>query len=73
MNTKIEFCINPEIDFRHFSGIKYINSGTKEYHLIDTLNTEEFQRYMLEMANTGVKVEYDSVEDRYIIKNLTGL
>ena len=64
-----EFRWNEEIDYRYYDEPepRYITSGTAEYALLDNLEEDNWVEYLDVMAGSGVTVEYDTVEDYFVV------
>lgn len=66
--TKLaDFNFSPIIDFRYVEGIARVGSETDEYKELDNLDEQDWEEYQQTIAQYGVVVEYDSVNDEFVI------
>ena len=69
--TKLaDFNFSPTIDFRYQEGIQNYAPQTEEYEELDRLDEDEWVEYVETMAHYGVTVEYDTVEDEFVITGM---
>ena len=62
-------CIPSEINFFSDDENKEVrfSSDTKEYKLLENMEIEEWEVYIEIMSSRGVTVEFDSIDDDYVI------
>lgn len=60
-----DFPFNKLVDFRYFDENQTFGTETEEYRILDTMEQEEWLNYLDLMADSGITVEYDLVEDEY--------
>lgn len=64
---------DPMLDF---SDMKYaeltVPAGTKTYSMLDSMEEEAWTDYLDSMAKSGITVEYDLVENKFVVKNGQG-
>lgn len=62
--------IHDDIDFSYYDGeTLYYGAETPEYQLLSALDEDAWIEYLDEMAAGGVTVEYDSVDDVFIVES----
>jgi hypothetical protein len=70
MKKESEFKWDERIDYRYFDEEKpwYIPKREIEYGLLNELEEDDWVEYLDVMAGSGVTVEYDSVDDHFVVK-----
>jgi hypothetical protein len=63
------------IDFRYMESrglgsTKYDNT-TPEYKILNEMNSEDWRNYIRELAKYNISVEYDSINDCFIVKDIS--
>lgn len=62
--------IPAEIDFSYYDGTpEYYGMDTQEYQSLSELDEDAWVEYLDEMATVGVTVEYDSVDDVFVVES----
>lgn len=64
--------VNSLIDFRYSAGVSRYGPKSKEYAELEKLEGQDWEDYLTLMAGCGVTVEYDLVQDKYIVKTAIG-
>ena len=61
-----------DLDFRDFSSIMVAGPKTEVYEVLNNMDEDTWEDYQEELAHCGTTIEYDSLDDQFIVSNMTG-